>query len=71
MALERKHMQREHLLISEADPGREPRGYFNCTVEVRRFISPASDLGKLTWVGGGVSFYTDIQTTSLTSTAST
>ena len=32
---ERKHMQRQHLLISEADPGREPRGYFNCTVEVR------------------------------------
>jgi hypothetical protein len=51
VALERKYMQREHLLISEADPGREPRGYFKCTVEVRRFISPALDLGKLTWVG--------------------
>ena len=31
---ERKHMNRQHLLISEANPGREPRGYFNCTVEV-------------------------------------
>jgi hypothetical protein len=71
VAVERKHMQREHLLISEADPGREPRGYFNCTVEVCRFISPALDLGKLTWVGGGVSFYTDIQTKSLIFTAST
>ena len=69
VASERRHMQREHLLISEADPGREPRGYFSCTVEVRRFITPALDLGNLTAVG--VSFYTDIQTRSLTFTAST
>jgi uncharacterized protein YeaC (DUF1315 family) len=34
---ERKQINRQHLLISEADPGREPRGYFNCTVEVRVF----------------------------------
>jgi hypothetical protein len=34
---ERKHINRQHLLISEADPGREPCGYFNCTVEVRVF----------------------------------
>ena len=34
---ERKQTNRQHLLISEADPGREPRGYFNCTVEVRVF----------------------------------
>lgn len=34
---ERKHAIRQHLLISEADPGREPLGYFNCTVEVRVF----------------------------------
>ncbi len=34
---ERKQTNRQHLLISEADPGREPRGYFNCTVEVRGF----------------------------------
>jgi len=32
---ERKQTNRQHLLISESDPGREPRGYFNCTVEVR------------------------------------
>lgn len=32
--LERKPISRQHLLISEADPAREPRGYFNCTVEV-------------------------------------
>ena len=31
---ERKQAIRQNLLISEADPGREPRGYFNCTVEV-------------------------------------
>ncbi|KAH9981741.1 hypothetical protein BJV74DRAFT_853868, partial [Russula compacta] len=31
---ERKRIPRQHLLISEADPGREPRGYFNCTVEI-------------------------------------
>ncbi|KAF8503259.1 hypothetical protein F5888DRAFT_1660166 [Russula emetica] len=31
---ERKHINRQHLLISEADPGREPHGYFNCTVEI-------------------------------------
>ncbi len=37
VALERKQTNRQHLLISEADPGREPRGYFNCTVEVRAF----------------------------------
>jgi len=37
VALERKPINRQHLLISEADPGREPRGYFNCTVEVRAF----------------------------------
>jgi hypothetical protein len=35
--LERKQINRQHLLISEADPGREPRGYFNCTIEVRTF----------------------------------
>ena len=35
--LERKQINRQHLLISEADPAREPRGYFNCTVEVRAF----------------------------------
>lgn len=69
VALERRHMQREHVLISQADPGREPRGYFNCTVEVRRFISPVLDLIKLTL--GGVSFCTDIQTRSMTFTAST
>jgi hypothetical protein len=34
---ERKQTNRQHLFISEADPGREPRGYFNCTVEVRVF----------------------------------
>jgi hypothetical protein len=34
---ERKQINRQHLLISEADPGREPLGYFNCTVEVRAF----------------------------------
>ena len=33
--IERKTMFRQHLLIRDADPGREPRGYFNCTVEVR------------------------------------
>ena len=37
VASERKHVQRQHLLISEADPGREPMGYFNCTVEVCEF----------------------------------
>ncbi|KAI9511113.1 hypothetical protein F5148DRAFT_1173785 [Russula earlei] len=31
---ERKQINRQHLLISEADPRREPRGYFNCTVEI-------------------------------------
>lgn len=35
VASERMQTKRQHLLISEADPGREPRGYFNCTVEVR------------------------------------
>jgi hypothetical protein len=34
---ERKQTKRQHLLIGEADPGREPGGYFNCTVEVRVF----------------------------------
>ncbi|KAI0306301.1 hypothetical protein B0F90DRAFT_731930 [Multifurca ochricompacta] len=29
-----KQAVRKHLLISEADPAREPRGYFNCTVEI-------------------------------------
>ncbi|KAI9459437.1 hypothetical protein BJY52DRAFT_1148908 [Lactarius psammicola] len=33
-AVERKTTSRQHLLIRDADPGREPRGYFNCTVEV-------------------------------------
>lgn len=33
-AVERKAISRQHLLIRDADPGREPRGYFNCTVEV-------------------------------------
>ncbi|KAF8261077.1 hypothetical protein EI94DRAFT_837624 [Lactarius quietus] len=33
-AVERKTFSRQHLLIRDADPGREPRGYFNCTVEV-------------------------------------
>jgi len=37
VASERKYVQRQHLLISEADPGREPMGYFNCTVEVCEF----------------------------------
>ncbi|KAH9020446.1 hypothetical protein EDB85DRAFT_2095013 [Lactarius pseudohatsudake] len=31
---ERKTVSRQHLLIRDADPGRDPRGYFNCTVEV-------------------------------------
>jgi hypothetical protein len=46
VALERKSTIRQHLLISEADPGREPRGYFNCTVEVRTFrcTKPIPDL---------------------------
>ena len=39
---ERKHTPRQHLLISEADPGREPRGYFNCTVEVRASLCTAT-----------------------------
>jgi hypothetical protein len=30
-----KPVHRQHLLIREADPQREPGGYFNCTVEVR------------------------------------
>ncbi|KAI9446168.1 hypothetical protein H4582DRAFT_1904053 [Lactarius indigo] len=34
VAVERKKASRQHLLIRDADPGREPRGYFNCTVEV-------------------------------------
>lgn len=34
-AVERKAVCRQHLLIRDADPRREPRGYFNCTVEVR------------------------------------
>ena len=33
-AVERKTVLRQHLLIRDADPTREPRGYFNCTVEV-------------------------------------
>ena len=35
VAVEKKAISRQHLLIRDADPGREPRGYFNCTVEVR------------------------------------
>jgi hypothetical protein len=70
VAFERKHMQREHLLISEADPGREPRGYFNCTVEVRSFMTPCWNFANLTLVRE-ISFYTGIQTTSLIFTAST
>jgi hypothetical protein len=35
VAAEKKPVRRQHLLIREADPQREPRGYFNCTVEVR------------------------------------
>ncbi len=34
VAIEKKAISRQHLLICDADPGREPRGYFNCTVEV-------------------------------------
>jgi hypothetical protein len=33
-AVERKATPRQHLFIRDADPAREPRGYFNCTVEV-------------------------------------
>lgn len=44
VAVERKHVQRQHLLISEADPNREPRGYFNCTVEVRMALASARTL---------------------------
>ena len=38
-AVERKVISRQHLLIRDADPGREPRGYFNCTVEVRALFT--------------------------------
>jgi hypothetical protein len=41
---ERKHVHRQHLLISEADPAREPKGYFNCTVEVRELLPPSGPL---------------------------
>ena len=34
VSVEKKTAFRQHLLIRDADPGREPRGYFNCTVEV-------------------------------------
>jgi hypothetical protein len=45
---EKKQVNRQHLLIKEADPGREPRGYFNCTVEVRTFC-PASGSCQFDW----------------------
>jgi hypothetical protein len=70
VAPERKHVQRQHLLISEADPGREPMGYFNCTVEVCEFSSPL-DFDDLSLVMGAGSFYTGTRTRSPIYTAST
>lgn len=70
IASERKHVQRQHLLISEADPGREPMGYFNCTVEVCEFSSP-SDFDNLSLVVDAGSFYTGTRTRSPIYTAST
>ena len=62
---EKKQCHRQHLLISEADPGREPRGYFNCTIEVRVLRTLCKN-----WQFDWRRFYTGTQTTSPTFTAS-